>query len=48
MRGHVEEVARAVSGGGDDFAVTNESSTDRNLAALAGGFRFPQRMLHGA
>lgn len=48
MRGHVEELACAIAGGGNDFAVTNEGSTDRNLTALAGGFRFPQRMLHGA
>jgi hypothetical protein len=48
MRGHVEELARAVAGGGDDFAVTNECSADWDLTALAGGFGFPQRILHGA
>jgi hypothetical protein len=48
MRGHIEELARPVSGGGDDFTVPHEGSPNRNFTALAGSFGFPQRMLHGA
>jgi len=47
MRGHVEKLACAVAGGGDDFVVTNEGRAYRDFTALAGGFGFPQRLLHG-